>query len=83
MTPILFLIAGMAMAAPPVKSPEVPLSFEANMGQAAADVRYLARSNSYALYMACGETLLHGQGNERRPPLVPYSARSSRGLQAI
>jgi uncharacterized protein (TIGR03437 family) len=66
MTPILFLIAGMAMAASSVKSPEVPLSFEANMGQAAADVRYLARTHTYALYMACGETLLYGwQG----PPL--------------
>ena len=69
MTPILFLIAGMAMAAPSVKWPEVPLSFEPNMGQAAADVRYLARGNSLALYMACGETLLYGQGSPLRTKL--------------
>lgn len=66
MSPILFVIAGMAMAAPSVKWSEVPLSFEPNMGQAAANVRYLARDNSYALYMACGETLLYGQGSPLR-----------------
>ena len=69
MSPILFLIAGMAMAAPSVKWPEVPLSFEPNMGQAAAHVRYLARDNSYALYMACGETLLYGKGSPLRTQL--------------
>src|SRR3984957_4804204 len=63
MTPVLFLLAGMAIAAPAVKVPDVPLSFEPNRGQAAAGVRYFARSNSYALYLACGETLLYGKGS--------------------
>ena len=69
MTPILSLLAGMALAAPSVKWPDVPLSFEPNMGQAAADVQYLARGNSYALYMACGQTLLGGQGSQLRTKL--------------
>ncbi|HTB16450.1 MAG TPA: SBBP repeat-containing protein [Bryobacteraceae bacterium] len=70
MTPILFMIAGMVMAAPSVKSAEVALSFEANRGQAATDVRYLARSNTYALYLACGEALLYGwQGSPLRTRL--------------
>jgi uncharacterized protein (TIGR03437 family) len=66
MTPILYLLAGVAIAAPVVKVPDVPLSFEPNRGQAAANVRYLARSNSYALYLACGETLLYGKGSALR-----------------
>ena len=66
MIPILFVIAGMAMAAPSVKWPEVPFSFEPNVGQATADVRYLGRGNSYAVYMACGETLLYGQSSPMR-----------------
>lgn len=69
MHPILFLIAGMALAAPAVKWSEVPLSFEPNMGQAAGDVRYLAHYKSYVLYMTCGETLLYGKGAPLRTKL--------------
>jgi uncharacterized protein (TIGR03437 family) len=69
MSPILFVIAGMAMAAPSVKWPEVSLSFEPNRGQAAANIRYLARDNSYAVYLGCGEILLYGQGSPLRTRL--------------
>lgn len=61
MGPIILMIAGMAPVAPSVKWSEVPLSFEPNMGQASGDVRYLARDSNYALYLACGETLLSGK----------------------
>ncbi len=42
-------IAGTAMAAPALQWCNVPLSIEPNTGQASAEVRYLAGSNSYTL----------------------------------
>ncbi len=55
------LFSGTAMAAPAVQWSNVPLSFEPNAGQASAQVRYLARSSSYTLYLASGETVLAGR----------------------
>jgi uncharacterized protein (TIGR03437 family) len=55
------LISGTAMAAPTLQWGNVPLSFEPNTGQASAQVRYLARSSSYTLYLAPGETVLAGR----------------------
>ncbi len=60
------LIAGTVMAAPAVRWGTVPLSFEPNTGQAAAEVRYLARGKSYTLYLTRGETVLAGRN---QPPL--------------
>ena len=54
---VLFLLTACTMAAP-VKWGDIPLSFEPNTGQAAAEVRYLARGSSYTLYLASGETVL-------------------------
>ena len=55
------LISGTAMAAPAIQWGNVPLSFEPNTGQASAQVRYLARSNSYTLYLSAGESVLAGR----------------------
>ena len=41
-----------------VKTPDVPLSFEPNGGQAPAQVRYLTRGNSYTLYLTSREAVL-------------------------
>lgn len=60
------LISGTAMAAPVVQWGNVPLSFEPNTGQTSAQVRYLARTSSYTLYLASGETVLAGRN---QPPL--------------
>jgi len=60
MRAIFLFVAGAAMGAPTVKWGNIPLSFEPNAGQASAEVRYLARGNSYSLYLAPGETVLAG-----------------------
>lgn len=62
MRAILLFVAVSAMAAPAAKWGNLPLSFEPNTGQTSADVRYLARGNSYTLYLAPGETVLAGRG---------------------
>ena len=63
----ILLIAGTAMAAPAaVQWVNLPLSFEPNTGQAAPQVRYLARGSSYTLYLAGAEAVLAGRN---RPPL--------------
>jgi uncharacterized protein (TIGR03437 family) len=54
-------IHGAAVAAPVVKWSNISLSFEPNRGQAPADVRYVARDDSYTLYLSGGETLLRGR----------------------
>jgi len=56
----LLFVAGAAMAAPTVKWGNIPLGFEPNRGQAPAEVRYLARGNSYSLYLSAGEAVLSG-----------------------
>ena len=53
------LIASTALAG--VKWGEIPLSFEPNTGQAASEVRYLARGSAYTLYLTNGETVLAGK----------------------
>jgi hypothetical protein len=56
---MLFLFtACTAMAAPSVKWGNIPLSFEPNTGQAATEVRYLARGSAYTLYLNSTETVL-------------------------
>jgi hypothetical protein len=52
------------MAATNVKWADIPLSFEPNTGQAAAEVRYLARSSSYTLYLTGAETVLAGKNQQ-------------------
>jgi hypothetical protein len=42
----------------------IPLSFEPNTGQAAAEVCYLARGSSYVLYLVSGETVLAGKNQQ-------------------
>jgi uncharacterized protein (TIGR03437 family) len=56
-------IAGAAIATPLVKWGTLPLSFEPNVGQAPAEVRYLARCSSYTLYLSAGETVI-ARGDE-------------------
>src|ERR1700693_4729041 len=58
---LFFLTACIAMAAPGVKWSEIPLSFEPNTGQAATEVRYLARGNAYTLFLVNGEAVLAGK----------------------
>src|SRR6202035_1283991 len=41
-----------------VKWGNIPLSFEPNTGQAATEVRYLARGSAYTLYLNSAETVL-------------------------
>jgi len=67
MRTLFLFIAGTAMAAPAVKWSDIPLSFEPNQGQEAAEVRYVARGSSYNLYLAAGETVLaaHNQAPMR------------------
>ncbi len=60
------LIAATAMAASAAERSNGPLSFEPNTGQAPAEVRYLARSSSYAMFFDRGEAVLAGKG---QPPL--------------
>jgi len=57
---LLLFTACTAMAAPGVKWADIPLSFEPNMGQEPAEVRYLSRGSSYTLYLADGEAVLAG-----------------------
>jgi uncharacterized protein (TIGR03437 family) len=57
----LLMVAGTALAAPSVQRVHGPLSFEPNTGQASAQVRYLARGNSYTLYLAGDEIVLAGR----------------------
>jgi hypothetical protein len=75
-----------AKAAPAVQWANIPLSFEPNTGQAAAEVRYLARASSYTLYLTSGETVLAGK-NQRPFRMKFRDARLSarilgEGLQA-
>src|SRR5258706_6516411 len=58
-------VASPVKAAPHVKWGDIPLSFEPNMGQEPAEVRYLARGSSYTLYLAGAEMLL--SGNHQAP----------------
>jgi hypothetical protein len=51
-------------AAPKITWADIPLSFEPNAGQTAAEVGYLARSNSYTLYLTGAETVLAGTGQQ-------------------
>ena len=53
-----------AMAGPVVKWGDLPLSFEPNIGQEPAEVRYVARGGSYTLYLAAGEAVLAGGHNQ-------------------
>jgi len=46
---------------PCVKWGDIPLSFEPNVGQEPAEVRYLARGSSYTLYLADAEMVLSGR----------------------
>jgi len=48
-------------AAKSVKWGNVPLSFEPNLGQESAEVRFLARGSSYTLYLAASEMVLGGR----------------------
>jgi uncharacterized protein (TIGR03437 family) len=73
---ILF-VAGTAMAAPAIKWTNLPLSFEPNVGQASSEVRYIAKSSSYTLYLSSGETVVTRNGSLLRTVLsgVSPSAR--------
>ena len=66
MLPALILVAGTALAAPGLQLAHIPLSFEPNSGQAPAEVRYVARSGSYTLYLAPGEAVFAAP---KQPPL--------------
>jgi hypothetical protein len=48
---------------------QLPLRFEANQGQTAASVRFLARGNGYALFLTETEAVLKLRGTERGRPL--------------
>jgi uncharacterized protein (TIGR03437 family) len=72
------LLAGTALAAPSVQRVHRPLSFEPNIGQASAQVRYLARSNSYTLYLANDEIVLAGRN---QPPLRTRLSGANRSLR--
>ena len=52
-----------ATAATGVRWADIPLSFEPNTGQAAAEVRYLARGTSYTLYLGA-ETVIAGKNQQ-------------------
>lgn len=62
---LFFLVAGTALAAPVVHWANVPLSFEPNAGQASAGVSYVARGNSYTLYLTRGSMILAGRDQSR------------------
>jgi len=59
-TLILFVI-GTALAAPAEKWRGISLSFEPNAGQAAADVRYLARTGNFVLYLTDSGAIVAGR----------------------
>jgi uncharacterized protein (TIGR03437 family) len=68
-------IAGAAIATPLVKWGNLPLSFEPNVGQAPAEVRYLARGNSYTLYLApCEIVIARGDQTPLRTKLAGANA---------
>jgi hypothetical protein len=58
--------AASSVKAPCVRWGDIPLSFEPNVGQEPAEVRYLARGSSYTLYLTDAEMLL---GGHKQPPL--------------
>ncbi|HKE21588.1 MAG TPA: SBBP repeat-containing protein [Bryobacteraceae bacterium] len=62
----LVFLASTAWAAPSAQWANLPLSFEPNSGQAPAEVRYLARSRFYTLYLAPAEAVLAAPN---QPPL--------------
>jgi len=45
---------------------KLPLSFEANQGQADSAVKFLSRGNGYTLYLTSTETLLTLRGSDKR-----------------
>src|SRR5690242_3681860 len=57
-TCLFILTMGMAVAAPAESWRGIPLGFEPNTGQAAPDVRYLARTGNFVLYLTGGGNLL-------------------------
>jgi uncharacterized protein (TIGR03437 family) len=57
----LLMFGSTLLATPAVQFRNLPLSFEQNTGQAPAEFRYLARGNSYTLYLADGELVLAGK----------------------
>lgn len=66
MRALLFVAAGTAIASPTVKWGDLPLSFEPNRGQAASEIRYIARGSAYTLSLGPGRTVLAGHN---RPAL--------------
>jgi uncharacterized protein (TIGR03437 family) len=77
MRAVLLLVAGTAMGAPNVRWGNIPLSFEPNAGQAPADVCYLARGSTFALYLAPGETVLAGTKGSRLRIRFPGASLSA------
>ncbi len=69
---LFFLVGSTALAG--VKWGEIPLSFEPNAGQAASEVRYLARGSAYTLYLTNGGTVLAGKN---QAPLRTRLARAN------
>ena len=86
---VLLCFAPLAGATAPAVMARLPLRFEANQGQAPADVRYTARAGSYTLQLAArGPSVLLGShrvdislvGGNRAPridPLEPLAARTN------
>ncbi|MEI9971384.1 MAG: hypothetical protein WDO73_04610 [Ignavibacteriota bacterium] len=68
---VLLLLAGASVPGIPAavpQRPRVPYTFERNVGQAPAEVRYLARGKGYGLYLTerdAGLTLVHGSETSR------------------
>ena len=58
---LLILSVGAAIAAPAEKWRGVSLGFEPNTGQAAPQVRYLARTSNFVLYLTDGGTVVTGR----------------------
>lgn len=54
-----------------------PIGFEANLGQAHSDVKFLARIGAYRLFLEAGEVVLDLRTLERRIATRPRMARSA------
>ena len=66
-----------ASSAPGVALPQLPMQFEENRGQAASDVRYLARGPGYGLLLSRDQAVL------RMATPAPAEDRASRGTATL
>ncbi len=80
---LLAVTATLMDAAPKLQSPRLPFAFEANRGQTADSVRYIARGEGYAVFLRDQDAVvrLGREGKQVRMSLA--NARKARSIEAL